>query len=80
MEDDRFFKRGPDGVQALNQQNLTGKQRFRLRDVLRYNLKTVRACLLKETFQQIWDYDSPVWAGKFLDVGAARSCAPASNP
>jgi transposase len=36
-------------------QNLTGKQRFRLRDVLRYNLKTVRAYLLKEAFQQLWD-------------------------
>ena len=47
--------------------NLTGKQRFRLRDVLRYNLKTVRAYLLKEAFQQLWDYDSPAWAAKFLD-------------
>jgi transposase len=34
---------------------------------LRYNLKTVRAYLLKEDFQQLWDYDSPAWAGKFLD-------------
>ena len=48
-------------------QNLTGKQRFRLRDILRFNLKTVRAYLLKEDFQQLWDYDSPTWAGKFLD-------------
>ena len=49
------------------QENLTGKQKFRLRDLLRYNLKTVRAYLLKEEFQQLWDYDSPAWAGKFLD-------------
>ena len=48
-------------------EHLTGKQRFRLRDLLRYNLKTVRAYLLKEDFQQLWDYDSPTWAGKFLD-------------
>ena len=48
-------------------QNLTGKQRFRLRDILRYNLKTVRAYILKEAFQQLWDYTSPAWAGKFLD-------------
>lgn len=47
--------------------NLTGKQRFRLRDLLRYNLKTVRAYLLKEDFHQFWQYDSPTWAGKFLD-------------
>jgi len=47
--------------------NLTGKQKFRLRDLLRYNLQTVRAYLLKEDFQQFWEYDSPTWAGTFLD-------------
>jgi len=49
------------------EQNLKDEQRFRLRDLLRYNLKTVRAYLLKEAFQQLWDYNSPAWAGKFLD-------------
>src|SRR5580692_6422910 len=49
------------------QENLAEEQRFRLRDLLRYNLKTVRAYLLKEVFQQLWDYNSPIWAGKFLD-------------
>ena len=48
-------------------ENLTGNQEFRLRDLLRYNLKTVRAYLLKEEFQQLWEYDSATWAGKFLD-------------
>jgi transposase len=47
--------------------NLKVEQRFRLRDLLRYNLKTVRAYLLTEAFQQLWDYNSPAWAGKFLD-------------
>jgi len=47
--------------------NLTTTQRFRLRDLLHYNLKTVRAYLLKEDFHQFWEYNSPVWAGKFLD-------------
>jgi transposase len=47
--------------------NLTPAQRFRLRDLLQYNLKTVRAYLLKEDFQQFWDYTSPTWAAKFLD-------------
>jgi transposase len=47
--------------------NLTDNQRVKLRDVLRYNLASVRAYLLKEAFQTFWDYDSPVWAGKFLD-------------
>jgi transposase len=49
------------------QENLKTEQRFRLRDLLRYNLKTVRAYILKEAFQQLWDYNSPTWAGKFLD-------------
>jgi transposase len=48
-------------------ENLTGKQRVRLRDLLQYNLRSVRAYLLKEEFQQLWDYISPVWASKFLD-------------
>jgi transposase len=47
--------------------NLQPEQRFRLRDLLRYNLKAVRAYLLKEAFQQLWDYNSVAWAGKFLD-------------
>jgi transposase len=49
------------------QENLKTEQRFRLRDLLRYNLKTVRAYILKEAFQQLWDYNSPTWAAKFLD-------------
>ena len=49
------------------EENLKAEQRFGLRDLLRYNLKTVRAYLLKEAFQQLWDYSSPSWAGKFLD-------------
>src|SRR5690349_22736080 len=48
-------------------ENLGADQRFRLRDLLRYNLKTVRAYFLKEAFQQLWEYNSATWAGKFLD-------------
>lgn len=47
--------------------NLTGKQKGRLRELVRCNLRTVRAYLLKEDFQQVWEYQSPTWAGKFLD-------------
>jgi transposase len=53
--------------------NLTSWQRGRLRELVRCNLRTVRAYLLKEDFQQLWDYLSPTWAGKFLD----RWCAAA---
>jgi transposase len=47
--------------------NLKQEQKGRLRDLLSYNLRTVRAYLLKEDFQQFWEYTSPTWAGKFLD-------------
>jgi transposase len=47
--------------------NLTKKQDSKLRDLLKYNLRTVRAYLLKEELQLLWDYTSATWAGKFLD-------------
>lgn len=49
------------------QENLTEDQSTKLSELLKYNLKSVRAYLLKEEFQQFWDYTSPFWAGKFLD-------------
>ena len=48
-------------------ENLTDRQRITLRQVLSYNLKSVRGYLLKEYFQLFWEYNSPAWAGKFLD-------------
>lgn len=48
-------------------ENLTDHQQVRLNDLLRYNLQTVRAYLLKEDFQQFWNYGSAHWAGTFLD-------------
>ncbi len=41
--------------------HLTGKQSARLADLLRYSLKTVRAYLLKESFQALWEYKSYHW-------------------
>jgi transposase len=54
-------------------ENLTPKQQHRLRDLLRYNLQTVRAYLLKEDFQQFWKYNSPTWAGMFLDFWCSQT-------
>jgi transposase len=48
-------------------QNLTAKQKVKLKDLVRYNLQRVRAYLLKEDFQQLWNYQSTTWAAKFLD-------------
>jgi transposase len=56
-------------VLLMRDENLKIEQRFRLRELLRYNLKTVHAYHPKEAFQQLWDYKSPAWAGKFLDEG-----------
>jgi len=50
-----------------NPENLTDNQKVKLKDLLACNLKTIRAYLLKEDFQNFWDYTSATWAGKFLD-------------
>lgn len=55
------------------QASLTQHQNYTLRELLKYNLKTVRAYLLKEDFQQLWIYTSPLWAGKFLDAWCNRA-------
>ncbi len=52
--------------------NLTAGQAVKLSEVLKYNLRSVRAYLLREEFQQFWTYVSPAWAGKFLDEWTAR--------
>lgn len=48
-------------------ENLTEGQAVRLAELLRYNLRSVRAYLLKESFQQFWEYQRPGWASRFLD-------------
>jgi transposase len=53
-------------------ENLTEKQEVKLKDLLKYNLKSVRAYLLKEDFQGFWEYISPAWAGKFLKRWCTR--------
>jgi len=54
-------------------ENLTENQAVKLAELLRYNLKSVRAHLLKEDFQRFWEYASPTWAGKFLDRWCRRA-------
>lgn len=53
-------------------ENLTEKQEAKLNDLLRYNLKSVRAYWLKEDFNGFWEYVSPVWAEKYLDRWCTR--------
>jgi transposase len=47
-------------------ENLTDQQTVKLRELLKYNLRSVRAYLHKEELQRLWEYESPIWAGKFL--------------
>jgi len=53
-------------------ENLTDKQEANLNTLLQYNLKSVRAYLLKEDFHGFWTYVSAAWAGKFLDRWCTR--------
>jgi transposase len=54
-------------------ENLTEQQDVRLADLLRYNLRSVRAYLLKEQLQLLWRYVSPYHAGRFLDQWCTRA-------
>jgi transposase len=53
-------------------ENLTDKQTVKLSELLRYNLRTVRAYLLREEFQRLWGYKSAWRAGRFLDEWTGR--------
>lgn len=53
-------------------ENLSEKQEAKLKDLLQYNLRSVRAYLLKEDFNGFWEYVSPAWAEKFLDRWCTR--------
>ena len=54
-------------------ENLTDNQATRLAELLQYNLKSVRAHLLREEFQRFWGYATPAWAGKFLESWCTRA-------
>ena len=54
-------------------ENLTDKQTVKLSELLKYNLRSTRAYLLREDFQRFWEYTSPAWAAKFLDQWCSRT-------
>ena len=56
-----------------NESNLTDRQALKLNELLQYDLKSVRAYLLKESFQGFWQYSSPYWAERFLRLWCARA-------
>jgi transposase len=53
--------------------NLTMQQTVKLKELLKYNLRSVKAYLMREDFQRFWEYSSAAWAGKFLDQWCTRA-------
>lgn len=49
------------------EENLTEKQGTKLKELLKMNLSTVKAYILREQFQKLWDYKMACWAEKFID-------------
>ena len=55
------------------EENLTEKQAVKLSELLQYNLQSVRSRLMREDFQQFWEYIHPACAAKFLDEWCTRT-------
>ncbi|MDA0840533.1 MAG: ISL3 family transposase [Planctomycetota bacterium] len=53
--------------------NLTTKQTAKLDELLAYNLRTVKAYLMKEDFHRFWNYVYPRNAEKFLESWCQRA-------
>jgi len=56
-----------------NPENLTDTQAEKLSVLVQYNLRVVRAYLMKEDFERFWEYRSAYWAGRFLDDWCNRA-------
>ena len=54
-------------------EHLTEQQEPKLAELVQLNLRTVRAYLLKEDFQQVWDCRSPTQARRFLKRWCRRA-------
>ena len=56
-----------------NPENLTDDQVTKLSELMGYNLRVVRAYMMKEDFERFWEYKSAYWAGRFLDDWCVRA-------
>ncbi len=61
-------------------ENLTEIQAAKLADLLRYNLRSVKAHLFREAFQRFWEYTNPAAAGKFLDSWSTEAMRSRLDP
>lgn len=59
---------------------LKDQQLKKLKELMKYDLKTIRAYLLKESFQAFWTYISPRWAEAYLDKWCTRAMRSRLDP
>ena len=64
---DRRFIKGQRYTLLAHWENLNAKGRESLRLLFKANRRLNKAYLLKESFDQLWDYWSPGWARRFFD-------------
>jgi transposase len=64
---DRKFVKGQKYTLLSHKENLTSDGKKSLKLLLNANKRLNKAYLLKETFGQLWDYESEIWARKFFD-------------
>jgi hypothetical protein len=55
-------------------ENRTRKQTVKLAELLKYNLRTVRAYRMREDFQRFWTYQYPGWARRCLRGMKGATC------
>jgi len=56
-----------------NRENQKESELAKLKTLLKYNLKSVKCLLLREAFQQLWEYISIAWARKFFHQWLSRA-------
>lgn len=66
-EKERRFIKGQRYTLLSNRANLSLEGRRSLKLLLKANSRLHKAYLLKESFGQLWDYNSPTWARKFFE-------------
>ena len=63
-----------------NPENRTDNQNVKMKELLKYDLKSVRAYLHKESFQAFWEYTSPYWAERYLKLWCNRAMRSKLDP
>jgi transposase len=68
----RKFIKGQKYVLLSHKENLTSEGRKSLRLLLKANKRLNTAYILRESFDQLWDYKSEAWARRFFDNWKAQ--------